>query len=323
MMKAYTYQQYGSSDVLRLTDLLQPEPMANEVLIKTKASSINDWDWGLLSGDWVNRILNGLRKPKKINVLGLDVAGTVVALGSSVDNLKIGDRVHADLSSHGFGGYAEFVTAPANEFTVIPDHMSFEEAAAIPHSGMLAYQSLIDQWDLADKQKILINGAGGGVGPIALAIAKQFDVEVTGVDRTEKLDMLKALGFDHVIDFTQENFTQLGQKYDLIFDVKTLQSPWAFAKALKKGGKYITVGGSIPRLLSTLILNPFLAPVLKKSFKIVSLEPNKNLKYVNDLFLGGTLKLLIDGPYPFDQLRQAMDHYQSGKQKGRVVIKIP
>ena len=246
-MKAAIVERYGTPDVLKLTNVPTPAPKAKEVLVRVHAASINDWDWIMLSGrPRILRIGTGLFTPK-IPILGCDIAGRVEALGDEVETLQLGDEVYGDLSPSGFGAFAEFACAPAASLARIPAGMTFEQAAAIPQAGMLAWQGLIDVGQLQSRQKLLLNGAGGGVGTFALQIAKLFDAEITVVDKAGKLDMLRALGADHVIDFTKQDFTAAEKRYDLILDVRTNRSPLAYARALNPGGRYVTVGGSLPR----------------------------------------------------------------------------
>lgn len=242
-MKAIVFTKYGTPDVLELKEVDKPIPKDDEVLIKVCAVSINDWDWGLLQGDFINRLLSGLLKPKK-KILGSDIAGRIEAVGKNVKQFQPGDEVFGDLSGQ-WGGFAEYVCARENALALKPASMTFEEAAAIPQAAMLAIQGLRDKGQIQSGQKLLINGAGGGVGTFAIQIAKLYDVEVTGVDSSGKLDMLRSMGFDHVIDYTQEDFTKNGQRYDLILDVKTNRSMLDYMRALSPNGIYVTVGGSM------------------------------------------------------------------------------
>ena len=205
-MKAIVYHKYGTPDALELTEVDKPIPKDDEVLIKVHAVSINDWDSGLLNGDFINRMLNGLRKPKR-KILGSDIAGRIDSIGKNITQFKPGDEVYGDLSGR-WGGFAEYVCAQEKTLALKPSTMSFEEAAAIPQAAMLAVQGLIDKGKIKQGQKLLINGAGGGVGTFGIQIAKLYGVEATGVDSTSKLDMLRSMGFDHVIDYTKEDFTK-------------------------------------------------------------------------------------------------------------------
>src|SRR5688572_21311045 len=256
-LKAIIYTKYGGPEVLEIKETEKPSPNDDEVLVKVHAVSLNDWDFGLLKGDFVNRILNGLRKPKR-QILGSDIAGRIEAVGKNINKFKAGDEVYGDLSGQ-WGGFAEYVCAPEKSLALKPARMSFEEAAAIPQAAMLAVQGLIDKGKIRSGQKILINGAGGGVGTFGIQIAKLYDVEVTGVDNAGKLDMMRSMGFDHVIDYKKEDFTKNGKRYDLILDVKTNRSIFSYARALSRDGVYVTVGGSLPRLLQALVLGPLIS----------------------------------------------------------------
>lgn len=319
-MKAIVYSKYGTPDVLSLKEVDIPVPKPDEVLIKVYAASLNDWDCGLLQGDLVNRLLNGLFKPK-IKILGSDIAGRIEAVGKNVKKFQPGDEVFGDLSGS-WGGFAEYVCANENALALKPRSMTFEEAAAIPQAAMLAVQGLLDKGKIQSGQKVLINGAGGGVGTFAVQIAKLYGVEITGVDSTGKLAMMHAMGFDHVIDYTQEDFTKSGPQYDLILDVKTNRSVFDYIRALRPNGIYVTVGGSIGRLLQSLIMGPWISLVSKKKIVIVALKPNKDLAYMNELFETGKVKPVIDGPYNLDDVPHAFKLFGEGVHKGKMVITI-
>jgi NADPH:quinone reductase-like Zn-dependent oxidoreductase len=319
-MKAIVYHKYGTPDVLELNEIDKPVPKEDEILIKIYAVSINDWDWGLLHGDFINRLLNGLRKPKK-KILGSDIAGRIEAVGKNVTQFKTGDEVYGDLSGQ-WGGFAEYVCAREKAVALKPASMSFEDAAAIPQAAMLAVQGLIDKGKIKQGQKLLINGAGGGVGTFGIQIAKLYGVEVTGVDSTGKLDMLRSMGFDHVIDYLKEDFTKNGKCYDLILDVKTNRSMFDYARALCCNGVYVTVGGSAGRLLQALLLAPWISMIHKKNIRIVALKPNKDLAYMNGLFEAGKIKPVIEGPYKLDKVPEAFRLFGKGDHKGKVVITI-
>ncbi len=321
-MKAIVYTKYGGPEVLQLKEIEKPFPKDDEVLVKVHAVSINDWDFGLLEGDFINRMLNGLLKPKR-KILGSDIAGRIEAVGKNVTKFKTGDEVYGDLSGY-WGGFAEYACASEKSLALKPTAMSFEEAAAIPQAAMLAVQGLIDKGKIHSaqprKQKLLINGAGGGVGTFAVQIAKLYGVEITAVDSTGKLNMLRSIGFDHVIDYTKEDFTKNGQCYDLILDVKTNRSMFDYLRALNPGGIYVTVGGSISRLFQALILGPLISMISKKHIRIVGLKTNKDLLYINELFKAGKIKPVIDGPYKLNGFVEAFRLFSKAAHKGKVVI---
>jgi len=319
-MKAIVYTKYGGPGVLQIKEVEKPFPKDDEVLIKVHAVSINDWDMGLLHGDFINRMLNGLRKPKR-TILGSDIAGRIEAVGKNISKFKIGDEVYGDLSGR-WGGFAEYVCAPEKALALKPAAMSFEEAASIPQAAMLAVQGLIDKGKIHAGQKLLINGAGGGVGTFGVQIAKLYGIEITGVDSTAKLDMLRSIGFDHVIDYTQKDFTKNGQHYDLILDAKTNRSMFDYSRALSPNGIYVTVGGSISRLLQALLLGPLISIINKKHIRIVSLKTNKDLIFMNELFEAGKVKPVISGPYKLDEFHEAFRIFDKAEHKGKVVITI-
>ncbi len=265
---------------------------------------------------------NGLLKPKKYKILGCDIAGRVEAVGRSVKQFQPGDEVYGDLCMCGFGGFAEYVCARDNAITLKPASMTFEEAAAIPQAGMLAVQGLRDKGQIQSGQKLLINGAGGGVGTFGVQIAKLYGVEVTGVDSSEKLDMMRSMGFDHVIDYTKENFTKNGQCYDLILDNKMNRSVFDYMRALSPNGIYVTTGGSMARFLQAFLLGPFISMFSKKKIRIAALKPNKDLAYMNELFQAGKIKPVIDGPYKLSEVPEAIRYFGEGNHKGKVVITL-
>ncbi len=319
-MKAIIYKKYGGPEVLETGEVDKPIPGDDEVLVKIYAVSINDWDWGLLQGDLVNRMMYGLFKPKK-QILCSDIAGKVEAVGINVKKFRVGDAVYGDLSGR-WGGMAEYACAPGIALALMPPGMSFENAAAIPQAGMLAVQGLIDRGEIKQRQKILINGAGGGVGTLGLQVAKTFGAEVTGVDSALKLQMMRSLGFDHVIDYAREDFTKNGKQYDLVLDVKTNRPVFDCARALVPGGIYVTVGGLMPRLLQALCLAPWISRTKHKHIRIVMLRPNKDLGYMNELWESGKLTPVIDGPYKLSEVKKAFALFGSGDHKGKVVIQL-
>lgn len=320
-MKAVVFTRYGTPDVLELREVDKPVPKDDEVLVRVHAVSINDWDWGILQGiPFSNRLTFGLRKPKK-RILGSDIAGRIEAVGKNVERFRPGEEVFGDLSGH-WGGFAEYVCAREKALALKPGGMTFEEAAAIPQAAQLAVQGLRDKGRIQPGQKLLINGAGGGVGTFAIQIAKPYGVEATGVDSSGKLDMLRAIGFDHVLDYTQEDFTKKGRHYDLILDVKTNRSILDYLRVLSAGGVYVTVGGSTARVSQALLLGPLISLVSKKRVRIVPLKPNKDLSYMIELFEAGTVKPVIDGRYRLSEVAEAMRYFGQGNHKGKIVITV-
>lgn len=320
-MKAVVMESYGTPDILELRDVAKPTPKADEVLVRVHAASVNDWDWGLLQGTpLVNRVVvSGLVKPK-VQIIGGDIAGRVEAVGADVKAFEPDDEVYGDLCMSGFGAFAEYACAPEAGLAHKPATMSFEQAAAIPQAGMLAVQGLIDVGRIQSGQKLLLNGAGGGVGTFALQIAKLYEAEVTVVDKPGKLGMLRAMGAEHVVDYLEEDFTKGDKRFDLILDVKTNRSPFAYARALNPNGTYVTVGGSTSRLLQVLVMGPLMSRLYNKHARIVSLKPNKDLAYMNELFEAGKLEPVIDRVYQLTDLPDAFRHFGTGDHKGKIIV---
>ena len=317
-MKAIVYDKYGSPDVLRMEDIKRPIPTENEVLVKIYAVSINSWDWDMLTGKpFEYRFFSGLFKPKDKRLHGCDIAGQVEDVGKNVKDFHVGDDVFGDLSEDGWGAFAEYICAPANNLTLKPSGMTFEEAACLSHGGNLAVQGLMDFGKIKSGQKVLINGGGGSTGTLAIQIAKQFDVEVTAVDHTVKLDMMLNLGADHVIDYTKEDFTQKGRKYDLVFDVKTNRSILNYRRALRPDGIYVTVGGKTSGILQVV----FFGKLFKTcTMCLVTYKANKDLNYLTDLFEAGRLKPVIDKCFPLEETPDAFRYFGTGYFKGKVVV---
>lgn len=319
-MKALVITKYGSPDFIELKDIPKPKPKENEVLVKVHATTVNDYDWSLMRGKpFIYRLMFGMRKPRVRP--GMELSGTVEAVGENVSALEVGDAVYGDTSNHGFGAFAEYMAVNEKALVRKPENMSFEEAAAIPHAAMLAYQGL-ELGKIQNGQKILINGAGGGVGTFALQLAQLYDAEVTGVDTGPKLEMMKALGFDHLIDYKKQDFTRNGERYDLILDAKTNRSTFAYLRSLKPHGKYVTVGGHLGRLLQLVLLKPIISALGNKSVFLLGLRANKDLAYIKELFEAGKIKPVIDGPYPLEKTPELIQYFGEGKHAGKVVITV-
>jgi NADPH:quinone reductase-like Zn-dependent oxidoreductase len=321
-MKALIRDRYGSPDVLELREVERPVPRETEVLIRVHAASINDWDWGLLQGPTLPFTFG----PPRQRILGSDIAGRVAAVGSGVQHLRVGDEVYGDLSAYGtrgWGGFAEYVCAPERALAPKPARMSFEQAAALPQAGQLAVQGLFANGPIRAGQQLLINGAGGGVGTIAVQLAKLQGVQVTGVDSAAKLEVMRSLGFDHVIDYTKEDFTRNGRRYDLILDTKTTRTAFEYARSLNPHGTYATVGGpEIARLLRVAIAGWWIGMTTDKAVRLIGLRQNRDLRYLSERFEAGQLKPVIDGPYRLSEGREAFRHFGAGHHKGKVVFTI-
>jgi NADPH:quinone reductase-like Zn-dependent oxidoreductase len=318
-MKALIRDRYGLPDVLAVREVEQPVPGQGEVLVRVHAASINDWDWGLLQGPTIP-LLRSAPKP----ILGSDIAGEVVALGNGVQRLRVGDEVYGDLSrmgAGGWGGFAEYVCARERSLVAKPALMTFEQAAALPQAGQLAVQGLFASGPLKAGQTVLINGAGGGVGTIGVQIAKSLGAEVTGVDSAAKLEMMRSVGFDHVIDYRQEDFTRNGLRYDLIIDTRTNRWPLEYLRSLNPGGTYATVGGAeMKHLFAILIVGWAIRLATGRKLRLVGLKPNKDLPYLNERFAAGHLVPVLDGPYTLSQGPDALRHFGAGNHQGKVII---
>ena len=309
---------YGSPGELLLKEVSRPTPGDQEVLVRVCATSVNDFDWGVITGKpYFYRMLFGLSKPR-LSIPGIELAGTVESVGKSVTSFVPGDHVFGDTSKHGWGSFAEFMAVHQDSLSIMSEKMSFEEAAALPHASMLAMQALIDKGNLKKGERVLINGAGGGVGTLGLQLAKLYDAEVTGVDTGNKLAMIKSLGFDNVIDYKQEDFTRAKQRYDLIVDAKSTRGPDAYRRVLKEGGRYVTVGGNLSSLLRIFLASRTYA----RNVHVVALQQNKDMKFICELFDAGKLKPVIDGPFRLEDAGQAVQYFAEGKHQGKVVISL-
>ena len=319
-MKAMVYNKYGTTNVLNLKEVEIPALKQNEVLVKIHAVSVNSWDWDLLRGKPFLARLGGLFKPK-YKILGADIAGRVEAIGREVNHISVGDEVFGDISWCGWGGFAEYVSANAEALTLKPASMTFEEAAAIPQAGVLALQGLRDIGQIHQAKKVLINGAGGGVGTFALQIAKLYGAEVTCVDSKKKLDSLKSIGADHVIDYIEEDFTQKGQLYDLILDVVGTRSIFDYKRVLNRKGTYVMIGGSMSLILQLLLLGPMIYKTESKKMAILVHKPNKkDQNFLKELFVAGKLVPVIDRRYSLSQVGEAIHYLGEGHAKGKVVV---
>ena len=323
-MKAIVFTKYGPPDGLDLKEVPKPAPKHDEVLIKVHASSINSWDWEFLNGTpFINRFMFGLLKPKVgKQKLGADIAGTVEAVGSQVTRFQPGDEVFGDLWDN-WGGFAEYACANETALEPKPVTSSFEQAAAIPQAGVLALQGLRKGGEIQRGQKVLINGAGGGVGTFAIQLAKLSGAEVTGVDAAHKLDIVRSLGADRVIDFIQSDFTKSGQRYDLIVDCQNFRSMFDIKRALTNNGVYamVGVGGSMLRVYQLWFLD-FFAPLIRETRKLrlVAEGPNKGLAELKDLVEAGKLVSIIDRVYRLEEVPEALRYFGEGQHKGKVVI---
>jgi len=324
MMKAIVFNQYGiPEEVLGVEEIEIPVPKDGEVLIRVISTAINDYDWSLVRGKPnIYRLMFGIKKPKH-NIPGMELAGVVEKVGSKVKSLDVGDEVFGDISASGFGAFAEYVCVNEKDLVIKPSSMSFDEAAAIPHASLLAWQAFQDKGAINIGKTVLINGAGGGVGTFGLQLARLSGCTITGVDTGAKLDMMREIGYDHVLDYKQADFTKSKNKYDFILDCKSNKSVFSYYRALKPGGRYITVGGSLFTLLKILFLGTILTLFSSKQIRILSLKSNKGLDHINKLFDQKKLKCILDGPYPLERVPGLINYFGEGKHQGKVVIRLP
>lgn len=321
-MRAIVQTKYGSADELELREVETPSPAANQVLVKVQAVAINDYDWCMVSGKpLVYRLMFGLFKPTT-PIPGMEIAGEVVECGVNVKKFKVGDAVFGDLSEHGFGGFAEYVSVDENALFLKPSQMKYEDAAAISHAACLALQGLVDVGNLACGEKVLINGAGGGVGAYGLNIAKLYDANVTAVDAAHKLATLKQNGFDEALDYQRIDFTRQSARYDLILDTKTNRGIFRYLKVLAPNGRYVTVGGDVMRLIQLLLLKPWIALFTNKRVSIVALKTNKDLATICEWYLAKKLVPVLELREGLSAVPQAISYFGAGKHKGKLVVRL-
>jgi NADPH:quinone reductase-like Zn-dependent oxidoreductase len=323
-MKAMVYTQYGSpSDVLHLKEVEKPTPKDNEVLIKVHASSINSAELHLIKADpFLARLSTGLLKPTK-TIPGADVAGRVEAVGKDVKQFKPGDEVFGDLSGCGWGAFAEYVCATENALVLKPANTTFEQAAAAPLAGVTALQGLRDKGHIQSGQKVLISGASGGVGSFAVQIAKTFGAQVTGVGSTKKMDMVRSLGADHVIDYTREDVTRSDQRYDLILDAAAYRPFSEYKRVLSSKGIYVLAGGSTAHLFRTMLLGALMSKREGQTFATLMAGPNqKDLDFMKELLETGKVTPAIDKCYPLAETAAALQYVEGRHVQGKVVISV-
>ncbi len=323
-MKAVVYSRYGLPDNLRSEDVDQPIPKDSEVIVKVHAASINSWDWDALRGNHlIVRLISGWLKPRN-RILGADVAGTVEAVGKKAKDFSIGDEVFGDIAGNGFGGLAQYVSVPEKLLARKSPAMTFEQAAALPQAGLLALQGLRYKGTIKTGGQVLINGAGGGVGTLAVQYAKSEGAEVACVDIPEKFPLLRFLGADACIDCTQVDYTRNGFQYDRILDVIAHRSIGDYRRALKPGGTFAMIGGSMGWLLVKLmVLSPLLSSIGNKNVGLMGYRPNRvDLDLLTRLFEQGKVKPVIDKVYPLEETPEAFRYFGTGQVKGKIVIRV-
>ena len=320
-MRAIITTKYGSPDVIDLREVKNPIPNDDQVLVKIYAASLNYGNLVLLKGKpFLARFAFGLSKPKYI-IPGGDISGRIESVGKNVKHFKPGDEVFGDLSGCGWGGFAEYVTVSEHSLVLKPSNISFAEAAAVPMAATTALQSLRDKGKIKSGQKVLINGASGGVGTFAVQIAKSFGAEVTGVCSTRNLDIVKSIGADNVIDYTTEDFTKNTENYDLILAVNGYHPISAYKRSLSPNGNYVMVGGSGVQLTQAMILGPLLSMTGSKKLGSFLQRPNQNdLIFIKELLEAGKIKPVIDRYYKLSEVPNAFRYFEEGHTQGKIVI---
>jgi NADPH:quinone reductase-like Zn-dependent oxidoreductase len=321
LMKAVVYTRYGPPDVLRVTNVATPVPKDNEVLVRVAAVSLNRSDWETLRGKPLYARIGGPFRPRH-HVLGSDVAGRVQAAGPRATLFRPGQDVFGDILRH-MGGFAQYVCVPESTLAPMPAGMTYAEAAALPQAGVIALQGIRDQGQVQRGQKVLVNGAGGGSGMYAIQLAKLDGAEVTGVDNAEKLEFMRSLGADHVIDYTREDFTANGRAYDLILDLAAHRGAFAYQASLLPGGRYLYVGGSVTALLQALLAGPLIGRADGKKTRLLAVRLGvEHLAPMVELCQAGTIATVIDRRYPLDETPAALRYLGEGHAKGKVVILV-
>jgi NADPH:quinone reductase-like Zn-dependent oxidoreductase len=314
-MKAFIYEKYGPPETLRMAEVDTPAPNAEEVLVKVLAASVNAADWHVMRGKPLfSRATLGLLRPKH-QILGGDVAGQVEAVGGGVTRFQPGDEVYANLLDHGYGGFAEYVSVPMDVMSLKPANLSFEEAAAVPTAAVTALQGLRHHGEPQPTQKVLINGATGGVGSFAVQIAKSYGPEVTAVTSTRNLDLVRSLGADHVVDYTTTDFVGSGRRYDLILDTVGNRSVPDLKRALAEGGKAAVTGfTSVAKLLGVSLRGG------KDVAMVQAHVTTKDLELLSELIEAGKVRPQIDRRYPFAEIPAAIAYLEQGHARAKVVV---
>jgi NADPH:quinone reductase-like Zn-dependent oxidoreductase len=326
-MKAIVQDRFGPPDVLEPRDIERPAVGDDDVLVRVRAAAVNPLDWHLMRGSpYIARLQAGLRKPKD-SVLGADVAGQVEAVGKHVTKLQPGDEVFGSLFGRGFGAFAEYVSVSDDLLELKPANLSFDQAAAVPVAALTALQGLRDHGRIEPGHKVLIIGASGGVGTFAVQIAKSFGAEVTGVCSTRNVDMVRSIGADRVIDYTQEDFAQAEQRYDLIFQLAGTGSPSDHRRALTSEGTLVLSSGEsdgrwigpVDRVIKALLSSPF----VRQRMVSFTVKPNKaDLQFLKELIEAGKVTPVIDRTYSLSEVRDAIGYLEEGHTQGKVVITV-
>jgi NADPH:quinone reductase-like Zn-dependent oxidoreductase len=323
-MKAIVQTEYGSPEMLILQEVNKPVVTANGVLVRIRATSVNAGDWHLMRGDpFLSRLMfGGILKPK-IKILGMDIAGVVEAVGKDVTQFQVGDEVFGDLSESGFGAFAEYVCGTESALVLKPANISFEQAATVPCAALTALQGLRDCGQIKSGQKVLINGASGGVGSFGVQIAKALGAEVTAVCSTNKMEMMQTLGVDNIINYTQTDIAKNGQEYDLILDAAAYRSVFDYRSILKPEGTYVLIGGSISRIFQVLLFGSVISRIMGRKLKCLMVKPNRSdLIILKDLIEAGKIVPVIDRTYSLSEVPEAVRQLEQRQVRGKVAITI-
>jgi NADPH:quinone reductase-like Zn-dependent oxidoreductase len=322
-MKAIVYHKYGPPDVLQLIEIEKPIPKDKQVLVKVHAASLNYGNLVLLKGEpFLARLAFGLTKPK-YPIPGGDIAGHIEAVGKDVKQFQPGDEVFGDLSSCGWGGFAEYVTVPESALALKPANLSFEEAAAVPMAAVTALQALRDKGKIRSGQRVLINGASGGVGTFAVQIAKSFGAEVTAVCSSRNVNNARVIGADHAIDYKRDDFTKRTQRFDLILGVNGSKPISAYKRTLHPNGIFVHVGGSGAQMFQTMLLGPWISLTgSRKMSSFLQRQNQKDLVFMKELLESGKVKPVIDRSYKLSEVPEAFRYFEEGHAQGKVVISV-
>lgn len=322
-MRAITFYEYGAPSVLKVEERADPTPGPGQVCVSVRACAMNAADWHILrASPFLARFATGLFKPH-VNVLGCDLAGVVESVGSGVTRFKAGDEVMGELGSSGWGAFAERVCAPENVLTLKPSHISFNEAAAAPLAGVTALQGLQREGKLTKGERVLVNGASGGVGTYAVQLAKAMGANVTAVCSTRNVKLAQSLGADEVIDYTQTNFTREAARYDLILAANGYHPLKDYKQALAPRGRYLGTGGAGKQMAEGLLLGGLLALGSDKRLGFVSMKTNlEDLEFLRDRLADGSVRSVIDRTYPFEKVPEALEYLEEGHAQGKVVIEV-
>jgi NADPH:quinone reductase-like Zn-dependent oxidoreductase len=322
-VKAIVQDAYGSVDVLQLEEIDRPAAKDHEVLVKVHAASVNFPDWAQVRGKpYVYRLMTGALFKPKFRTPGADIAGRVEAVGQGVNQFQAGDEVFGDISACGFGGFAEYVSVPESALAPKPANLSFEQAAAVPMAGVVALQGLRDKGRVQPGQRVLIVGASGGNGTFAVQIAKAFGAEVTGVCSTRNVDLVRSLGADHVIDYTQEDFSRSSQRYDLILATAGYRPLRDYVRALAPEGTYVVTGGAMAQIFEPMFLGPWIKTKGQQIGNLSAVPDQRDLIAVKELIEAAKVTPVIDRCYPLSEAAQALAYYGQGHARGKVVITV-